>query len=477
MKDEGNNGYRHILKYTGVFGSVQGLNVLAALVRNKFAAILLGPAGLGVSSILNSWQGLICQCGNLGISFSAVPCLSELYEQGDETHLRHQILVIRSWSMLSALLGFVLCIVFSPLMGSWVHLPTVYFLILAPAVALLAISGGETAILKATRKLKALAVVQVVASIVSVLASVPLYYILGVDGIAPLVIVMAVVTLSTTILYSYRHFPPRISFSKDVLKGGKTMIQLGIAFILAAVAGQVAEVFIRIFLTHYGQLEEVGLYNAAYTLTVSYAALALAAVESDYFPRLSAVSHDSDAANVVINRQTEVLLLLLPPLLVAMVVFLPVLVPLLYSGRFASIIPMAQVMALAMLFKVLSLPLCYLPLAHRDSRSYLILEVSYWVYFLILFVVGYQLWGLWGTGIAIVVAHVIEWLVAWTWARHHYQYRMSASVGRYTIIQLIPMLIVYLMTLLGESWMYWVVGILMMLVSGAFSFQSLRRLR
>lgn len=39
MVEEDSNGYRHILKYTSVFGSVQGLNVIAGLVRNKFAAL------------------------------------------------------------------------------------------------------------------------------------------------------------------------------------------------------------------------------------------------------------------------------------------------------------------------------------------------------------------------------------------------------------------------------------------------------
>lgn len=52
MVEEDSNGYRHILKYTSVFGSVQGLNVIAGLVRNKFAALFLGTAGMGLASLL-----------------------------------------------------------------------------------------------------------------------------------------------------------------------------------------------------------------------------------------------------------------------------------------------------------------------------------------------------------------------------------------------------------------------------------------
>ena len=47
MVKEDDESYSHVLKYTGVFGGVQGLNVLVSLVRNKFVAILLGHGGMG----------------------------------------------------------------------------------------------------------------------------------------------------------------------------------------------------------------------------------------------------------------------------------------------------------------------------------------------------------------------------------------------------------------------------------------------
>ena len=34
-KDESKDSYGHVLKYTGIFGGVQGLNIIIGLVRNK----------------------------------------------------------------------------------------------------------------------------------------------------------------------------------------------------------------------------------------------------------------------------------------------------------------------------------------------------------------------------------------------------------------------------------------------------------
>ena len=56
IKEKKDDSYSHILKYTGIFGGVQGLNILMSMVRNKLVAIILGPEGMGLISLL--WRQL-----------------------------------------------------------------------------------------------------------------------------------------------------------------------------------------------------------------------------------------------------------------------------------------------------------------------------------------------------------------------------------------------------------------------------------
>ena len=155
-------GYLHILKYTGLFGGVQGLNVLIGIVRNKLVAVLLGPQGVGLISLFNTTVRFISDSTNFGLSMSAVRNISEDYDRKDEEKLKEGITLVRSWSLLTALLGFFVCIILSPLLSkytfSW-NGHTLHFILLAPVVALTALSGGELAILKAVRKLRSLAVI------------------------------------------------------------------------------------------------------------------------------------------------------------------------------------------------------------------------------------------------------------------------------------------------------------------------------
>ena len=154
MKEQQEKSYSHILKYTGIFGGVQGIGILISLVRNKAMALLLGAGGMGFNALLMSVQNFASQCTNLGISFGAVPRLSELYEQGDEERLTYNIKVIRTWSVIAALLGFAFCVIVSPLMNDWSFSwgdHTLHYAFLGFAVAMAAITGGEMAVLKAQR--------------------------------------------------------------------------------------------------------------------------------------------------------------------------------------------------------------------------------------------------------------------------------------------------------------------------------------
>ena len=255
-----------------MFGGVQGLILLASLVRNKFMAVLLGTGGMGLASLLVSIQNFASQCTNLGISQGAIPRLSECYERGDVEKLDYYIRVIRLWSLLAAVLGFLFCIIISPFIDefsfTWGN-HTLHFAMMGIAVSMAAISGGEMAIMKATRRLGAIAKVLVFSALAGVVASVPLYYFLFHSGIVPAIVLTAIATMLVTIAYSWRCYPFHFAFSRQMLGDGFGMIRLGIAFVLAAAVGSCTEMLIRSYLNVEGGLAEVGLYNVGYMITMT----------------------------------------------------------------------------------------------------------------------------------------------------------------------------------------------------------------
>ena len=174
-KDDSTIG--HVLKYTGLFGGVHGINMLVSLVRNKLTSIFLGPEGIGLINLFNALTSFISNSTNFGIPFSAVKHVSELFETGDSEKIRGFVRVVRTWSLITALLGTLVCIV-----AAFFHEHSVEIVIISPIVGILALMGGEMAILKGMKQLKRVALISVYSAVATLVVCVPLYYFLRLQG-------------------------------------------------------------------------------------------------------------------------------------------------------------------------------------------------------------------------------------------------------------------------------------------------------
>ena len=468
MSEKRDDSYGHILKYTSIFGGVQGLNILISLVRNKIVALLLGPSGMGLISLFNSTIQLLSQATNLGISFSAVRNVSELINAGDEARITHFIKVVRAWSLLTGLFGMLLCIVIGPMLSdftfSWGN-HTLHFVLLSPLVALLAITGGETAILKGARQLKSLAAIQVYSILAALIITIPIYYFFGQAGIVPVMVLMGLATLLLTIHRSYSLYPLRLTGAKGILGEGMGMVRLGVAFTLAGVLGSGAEFIIRTFLNNVAELETVGLYNTGYILTMTYAGLVFSAMETDFFPRLSAVNTQWRSCNEIVNKQIEVSLLLISPLLVAAQFAIPFVIPILLSDQFLPVVDMVRILLLAIYLRAIKLPVAYLPLAKGDSLSYLLLEAIYDIVVVLLVIWGYMQWELVGTGIAIALSAIFDYLMILGYTYYKYHYRLTFAVVGYSALHITLGGIAFLLAMFVDGWLWWTGGLLVFAVS------------
>lgn len=475
-ESEKDSSYSHILKYTALFGGVQGLNILVGIVRNKLVAMILGPEGMGLVSLFNSTTKLVSDSTNFGISMSAVKNISLAYDKGDTALMSHEIRLIRSWSLVTAVLGMMVCILLSPLLDKWTfnwgnH--TLHFILLSPVVALGAITGGEAAILKGLRRLRSLAVVSLYNVVLALIITIPIYYIMGESGIVPSLVIIALLQCLLTIAYSWRLYPPRILLSASVLREGSSMIRLGVAFVLAGVLGSGGDFVIRSYLNNTGDLSTVGLFNAGYMMTMTCAGMVFSAMETDYFPRLSGISQLGTRLNETVNHQMEVSLLLVAPILVFFIMGLPILLPLLYSGKFLPVMGMMKATVIAMYFRALSLPMEYIALSRSDSRTYLVLELIYDVMAALFIILFYNRYGLTGTGYGLLLAVMANFFIVLVYTRFKYGFVLSAAVRLYTFVQIPIGVAAVVLSFTLEGAVYWVTEVVLCLLSLAVSLRIL----
>lgn len=239
-QQEKTNGYAHILKYMGVFGSVQGMTIGLGIIRNKLVAVLIGPAGVGIISLFNSAITLLTNTANMGLGVSGVRNVSEAYEAYDARRMATVVDMLRFCTLLAGLVGMALCLLLSMVLSKATFSDDEHmadFMLLSPVVALSCITVGETAILKGARMLRRLAQLTIVGLAVTILITIPLYYFYRERAIVPSLLVAAVVQTCATVLCSYRAFPLRLNWDMRHVRSGSAMIKLGLAFTLAGILG------------------------------------------------------------------------------------------------------------------------------------------------------------------------------------------------------------------------------------------------
>ena len=425
--------YTHIFKYTGVFGGIQGLNILIGLVRNKLVALLLGPQGMGLVSLFSSAAKLVSDSTNLGLPMSAVRKISFSCGHNDDACVSHTVRLVRSWCLLVALVGMLVCICASNLLDRWTFSwgnHVMHFVLLSPLVGVTAVTAGELAVMKGMRCLGQLARCSIYVALLSTVISVPLYWIWGESGIIPSLVLAGVMQMSVTMLYSCRRIPYKVSLNPRFLSAGSDMVRIGIAFVMAGVVGSGADFLIRSYLNYHASQMVVGLFNAGYMLAVTYAGTVFSALESDYFPRLSMIGRQRYELCRLTNAQTEVAVIIITPLLVILLVCLPWLLPLLFSSQFLPVVGMVQVSSLSMFCKALYLPVEYIPLARGDSRRYFFLEFVADALMVLFVLVGYKVNGLNGAGWGILLSSIIETVIAYITSRYWYGFKLSSSLLR-----------------------------------------------
>ena len=230
------------------------------------------------------------------------------------------------------------------------------------------------------------------------------------------------------------------------------MLRLGMAYALSNFIALGTESAVRALILRHPEAaglplltgtEAVGIYGTGLTLVVTYSRLIFMSMDAEYYPRLSALTHRIALQNEAVNRQIDVLVLLISPFLLAFALCLPYLIPL-------------------------------LSLAHARSRLYLGLELTYSAVSLLLLAGGYLQFGFSGAGWGLTLSYLIYLFVVYFNCRRAFGFAFERTTLRRALSQLLLVLPALLAMAFLSSWARAAVGTVFLLGSLALSWQLLR---
>lgn len=442
------NQYRSILKATSIFGGTQFVQILVGLVRSKFVAIYVGTIGMGLNSIYMSSLWIFITIFGMGINMSVVKDLSKAYDTQDWETFSKIVRTFRHILLLSGVLGTFCVIAFSPLLSRWTfeddeHVASFAFLSLMVLFTLL--SQGNTAILVGSRRIKTTATCSLVGSIVSLIVTIPFFYFWRLDGIVPGIVFSTISNYIITYYYAKKVKLERVSLSiREQFTFSRSLIVLGMTMVIGCLLANLSNYLVNLSVARLGNLSDLGLYGAGFSITIQTITMVFASMGSDYFPRLSAAMGDRDRMNQTINEQSEILLLLTTPILAVFMIVAPIVVRLLLSVEFLPVTGFIRILCFGMLLRAGSYALGYASFAKGDRNVYLLVEGFYANFANILFVViMYYFWGLNGMAWAFVLNYTLYYLLIRYIDTRRYGYQISTEVlklGSFSMVSLLLLL-------------------------------------
>lgn len=471
--------YRQIIKGTSIFGGVQIVNIIIQVIRSKIIAVLLGPHGLGIISLLNTTISIIISITGFGLNTSAIKDLANACNSKDEKKISNTTNVLKELIIAASIIGFLFTILFSKILSGITFGNDNYvvaFIFISIAVLFNHITNGNLAILQGMRALKMLAKANLFGSIIGLIITMPMYFLWGVKGIVPSILLSSAISLFVSLYYVDKIKIKKIKKSlKELYLEGKGMVKMGILLSFSSLLTLVGTYIIRVFININNGVSDVGLYGAGFAILNTYVGMVFTAMGTDYYPRLSMLINDNINFKLVVNQQAEIATLILTPIVLLFLLFVDIVIFVLYSKQFILIDKMMYYAVLGILFKAASWSVSYIFISKGDNGLYLINEILKNIYFVILSLVGYKYYGLTGLGVAFSVSYLIYMLQVYIFAKKKYLFLYNKAFVKMFFIQLLIVFACFnVVMLLSKPYVY-LYGLILFIISLIYSIREVEK--
>jgi len=434
MSKEGS--YRQILHSSSIIGGASVINIGVGLLRIKVAAVLLGPAGVGLIGLLTNLAGTASAVAGLGVGNIGTRQIAEAAGRDDAVALAAARRALFWGSLVLALLGAAVFwsirdVLAMQVLGDAALASEVGWL--AVVVGLTVAAASQTALLNGMRQIGDLAWVTVLSALLSTLLGIGALLIWGRSGLVAFLIAAPFSSFLWGHLFVARL--PKIQAPPTPLPmlavQWRLLVKLGAAFMVAGLAVTLGQLLVRTLVQKQLGAEALGYFQAAATISMTYISFVLTAMGTDYYPRLTVAIHDHAAVNRMVNEQTEVALLLAGPVFLTMMGLAPWVIELLYSHSFYPAAEVLRWQVLGDTLKVASWPLGFVILAAGNGRTFMLTETLVVSVFVILTWIGLPLLGVAASGMAFFGMYVVYLPMVYWLARYKTGFRWTSHVTCY----------------------------------------------
>ena len=427
------------------------------IVKLKVIAITLGPEGVGLLGMLTVLVTVGAIVFGLGLQMSGIQILGGNKEdQQARDEIKYAALIITmSMSVITSLVIFLL----SPQIESEF---SEYFkeghltVLLTCAIVVTLFANLFYMYMQSDRRVKDIAMLKVSGTLISSIITLLLIILVPNNNVIPYVILLLPLSnllISIAIVKSDIINLQSIKV-RNSKKYVKWLIASGFVLMLSSALTNTSQLLVRYLLNDEFGARELGLYQAAWSISMTYVGFVISAMSTDFFPKISECAKDKTKSTFLVNEQLDVALCVISPFLIILFVGAPYIVNILYTKEFVLVDDILRWQSIGDVFKVISYPLGFLLLANGNSVRFFI-AVTIWNIVYIGFIYHFSaVMGIVVTGKAYLFSYVIYTCYLLFEVKRLHNFTLSRFSKVYTFAILFSIAVIMFLSRYSEAIMY-----------------------
>lgn len=389
---------RKLIFSTSLLSAAQLSRVIFGVLILKFASVYLSTDAVGTYGLIQNYTTILITIFSVGLPLSGVQILTRhgLYR------LKQLLPVYNVLAGLAGIISFTLLSIFGK--HVLIEMDWKMVLLLSFGIYFGVRANIYLASFQFQSKIKEIFMANLVASTMAFLVSVLTFYIQKGS------IFYVQVFVYFIILFFYYNRINKIKKEHLVFQTVKDIFDVGFLLSMVGFIPILTMFLFRLYLTSHGGLNVLGLVVAAFTVINGYANMIFTSIAGDFFPRYSRATSKEERRDIE-RGQTQLLLIILLPIVVALYLYAPLLVQLLYSKEYGEIISIIRVGSIALFFRGVSTVRAYIFLSYQRNTLYFIIEIIVNILLLVMLILGYEYKGLVGIGLALTIHAFIYFIM------------------------------------------------------------------